>query len=202
MFARFVATALLLLAHPLAAQTDAAPATKPATVRVALETGAGRIVLELEAERAPVTTANFLKYVDQKRLDGVTLYRAARVAPGYGLVQGGVRNDPKRLLPPIRHEPTTETGLADGTISMARAAPGSATADFFISVGALTTMDADPKQSGDNLGFAAFGRVVEGMDVVRRILDAPTSPTEGEGAMKGQLLAPPVPITSARRVPD
>ena len=83
---------------------------------------------------------------------------------------------------------------------MARAAPGTAGGDFFIAVGAMPSMDADPTQPGDNAGFAVFGRVVEGMDVVHRILDAPTSPTAGEGAMKGQMLAAPVRIVSARRV--
>jgi peptidyl-prolyl cis-trans isomerase A (cyclophilin A) len=169
-------------------------------VRVLLQTGEGSITVELEKERAPVTTANFLRYVDEKRLDGIVFYRAMKVAPGYGLVQGGVR-DPRRLLPPIAHEPTSRTGLShvDGAISMARHEPGSATADFFITVGAMPAMDADPGQPGDNLGFAVFGRVVEGMDVVRRILDAPTSPTEGEGVMKGQMLASPVRILTARR---
>lgn len=183
------------------APTAPAQAPQPATVRVSLQTSEGPIVLELEKERAPLTTANFLRYVDEKRLDGIAFYRAMKVAPGYGLIQGGVR-DPRRLLPPIAHEPTSATGLShvDGAISMARHAPGSATADFFITVGAMTTMDADPRQPGDNLGFAAFGRVAEGMDVVRRILDAPTSPTKGEGVMKGQMLAPPVRITAARRI--
>ncbi len=187
---------------PVQAQEPApVAAPQPAVVRVTLETEAGPIVLALEKERAPVTTANFLRYVDEKRLDGVTFYRATPIGQGYGLIQGGVRNDPKRVLPPIAHEPTTKTGLShvDGAISMARAAPGSANADFFITVGDLVSMDADPKQPGDNQGFAVFGRVVEGMDVVRRILAAPTSPTEGEGAMKGQMLAPPIRILSARR---
>jgi len=214
MFRRFASAALLwLCAMPVLAQTAVPPVPapvqaqapaatpKPATVRVALQTSAGPIVLELEKERAPVTTANFLRYVDQKRFDGTSFYRATKVAEGYGLIQGGVRNDPKRVLPPIAHEPTSRTGLShvDGAISMARAAPGSATADFFITVGAMPSMDADPKQPGDNLGFAAFGRVIEGMEVVRRILDAPTSPTEGEGAMKGQMIAAPVQIIAARR---
>jgi peptidyl-prolyl cis-trans isomerase A (cyclophilin A) len=189
---------------PAPGQAEAqAPATapRPATVRVSLQTSEGPIVLELEKERAPVTTANFLRYIDQKRLDGTSFYRATKVAEGYGLIQGGLRNDPKRLLPPITHEPTSVTGLShiDGAISMARAAPGSATADFFITIGAIPSMNANPAQPGDNLGFAAFGHVVEGMDVVRRILDAPTSPIEGEGAMKGQMIAAPVRIIAARR---
>jgi peptidyl-prolyl cis-trans isomerase A (cyclophilin A) len=186
---------------PAAAPVAGATAPKPATVRIALDTSAGPIMIELEKERAPVTTANFLRYVDEKRFDGTSFYRATRVAPGYGLIQGGVRNEPGRLLPPIAHEPTNVTGLShvDGAISMARTTPGSAAADFFITIGSITSMDAKPGQAGDNLGFAVFGRVVEGMDVVRSILDMPTSPTEGEGAMKGQMLAAPVRISAARR---
>jgi peptidyl-prolyl cis-trans isomerase A (cyclophilin A) len=158
-------------------------------------------VLELEKERAPITTANFLKYVDQKRFDGINFYRVVKVQPGFGLVQAGVRNDPKRVLHNIAHEPTTKTGLhhEDGTISMARAAPGTASGDFFIMVGAAPTMDADPSQPGDNQGYAAFGHVVEGMDLVRKLLDAPTSATAGPAAMKGQMLVAPVKILTARR---
>lgn len=207
--------ALLSLGIPAVAQTTpsataapapveaAAPAPKPATVRVTLQTSEGPILLELEKERAPLTTANFLRYVDQKRLDGAVFYRAMKLTPAgdYGLIQGGAQGDPKRVLPAIAHEPTTKTGLShvDGTISMARGAPGSANGDFFITVGALTSLDANPAQPGDNLGFAAFGRVVEGMEVVRRIMSAPTSPTAGEGAMKGQMLVAPVRIVGARR---
>jgi peptidyl-prolyl cis-trans isomerase A (cyclophilin A) len=191
----------LLLAAPIQAQVPAPPTAAHATVRVTLATSEGPIVLALEKERAPVTTANFLRYVDQKRLDGTSFYRAAKVQPGYGLVQGGVKFDPKKVLPPVPHEPTTKTGLThdDGAISMARAAPGTATADFFIAIGAMPSMDAHPEQPGDNQGFAVFGHVVEGMEIVRRILDAPTSPTEGIGAMKGQMLAAPVKVLTARR---
>ncbi len=183
------------------AQTGDAPApAQAATVRVSLETSEGSIVLELDKERAPVTTANFLRYVDQKRLDGAGFYRAMKVAPGVGLIQGGTQNDPRRMLPPIAHEPTTRTGLShtDGAISMARYAPGTAGGDFFIIVGGIPGLDAQPAQSGDNAGFAAFGHVVEGMEVVRRILDAPISPTKGEGVMKGQMIAAPVRIVAAR----
>ncbi len=180
-----------------------APVPRPATVRVVLTTSEGPITLELEKERAPATTANFLRYVDAKRFDGITIYRAMQLAPGVGLIQGGLRNNPKRLFPPVVHEPTTRTHLSntDGVISMAREKPGTATADFFIAIGDLSSLDAKPGQPGDNLGFAAFGHVAEGMDVVRRIELAPTSPTAGEGAMKGQMLAPPIRILTARRVP-
>ncbi|WP_136162135.1 peptidylprolyl isomerase [Sphingomonas flavalba] len=204
---RFAALALILaLAAPAFAQ-DAAPAPTPTpppaeTVAVVLETSAGAITLALEKERAPVTTANFLRYVDQKKLDGTTFYRAVNVVADFGLIQGGTIGEAKRTLPPIAHEPTSTTGLThtDGTISMARAEPGTAAGDFFITVGDMPSMDADPSQPGDNAGYAAFGHVIAGMDVVRGILAAPTSPTEGEGSMIGQMLSPRITILSARRV--
>jgi len=215
-----VTLAYLALAAPAFGQAAAPPATpetapvtapavaptpKPATVRVNLQTAEGPIVLELEKERAPITTANFLRHVDQKRFDGATFYRAMKLTPdgAYGLIQGGTRGDPKRTLKPVAHEPTSKTGLShtDGAVSMARGAPGSAAGDFFISIGALTSLDADRSKTGDNQGFAVFGRVVVGMDVVRKIMGAPTSPTEGEGAMKGQIIAAPIKIVSARRAP-
>ncbi|WP_332771016.1 peptidylprolyl isomerase [Phenylobacterium sp.] len=200
---RAFAAAVLLVAAPALAQTPVAPAPPAATVKVTLTTSEGPIVLELQREKAPITTANFLRYVDQKRYDGVTFYRASKTpnAPEFGLIQGGAQNDPARVLKPIAHEPTTKTGLShtDGAISMGRFNPGSATSDFFIVVGDMTYMDANPALPGDNLGFAVFGKVVEGMDTVRKILAAPTSPTKGEGVMKGEILAKPVKIITARR---
>ncbi|TCP37037.1 peptidylprolyl isomerase [Sphingomonas sp. BK235] len=183
---------------PPPAAAPAAPADLAALTRVRLTTQAGEILVGVDTKAAPVTAANFLRYVDQHKLDGIGFYRAVKVADGYGLAQFGTRNDPKRTLPAIKHEPTTLTRLShrDGTLSMAMAAPGTAAGDFFITVGDLSSMDATP----DNPGFAAFGRVIEGMDVVRRILAAPTSPTLGEGVMKGQMLAPVITITAARRV--
>jgi peptidyl-prolyl cis-trans isomerase A (cyclophilin A) len=200
-----------LLALPAFAQAPApapapspvvAPAPRPATVKVALETGLGTILIEVETERAPITAANFLRYVDQKRLDGTGFYRADPVAANFGLIQGGTRNDPKRTLKPIAHEPTTKTGLSntDGAISMARNTPGTATGDFFIIIGDMSALDAHPDQPGDNQGFAVFGHVVEGMDVVHKILGAPTDPNAGEGVMKGQMLQPKIAILHAHRV--
>jgi peptidyl-prolyl cis-trans isomerase A (cyclophilin A) len=209
MLFRFLLTPLLvtgLCLSPVVAQTGTAPslapAPNPAEVRVALDTSEGTIVLALDPVHAPVTTANFLRYIDGKRLNGVTFYRAMTFGPNEGLIQGGARGDPGRVLPPIAHEPTSQTGLhhVEGTISMARYEPGSATRDFFITASPMPSLDADPSQPGDNSGFAAFGHVVEGMEVVRRILAAPTSPTEGEGVMKGQMLDPKIIITTAHRV--
>ncbi len=180
----------------------AAPAHVPVTVRVALETGAGTIVVAVETERAPITAANFLRYVDQHRLDGTSFYRADPIQANFGLIQGGTRNDPKRVLKPIADEPTSRTGLSntDGAISMARGGPNSATGDFFIIVGDMSSLNAKPAQPGDSNGFAVFGRVVEGMDVVHKILASPTDPNAGEGVMKGQMLAPRIPILKAHRI--
>jgi peptidyl-prolyl cis-trans isomerase A (cyclophilin A) len=172
--------------------------------RVTLVTSTGAVELELAADKAPISAANFLAYVDRKRLDGASFYRAMKLAPDLssGLIQGGLQGDPSKVLAPIAHEPTTKTGLkhVSGTISLARYAPGTATCDFFICVGDQPSLDADPTQSGDNLGFAAFGQVTSGMDVVKRILGSPVSPTKGEGVMKGEMLDPTIPIITARRV--
>jgi peptidyl-prolyl cis-trans isomerase A (cyclophilin A) len=173
----------------------------PATVKVVLKTSLGDIVLAVETERAPITSANFLRYVDQKRLDGSDFYRAMAVGDDgqYGLIQRGLRGNPKRVLKPISHEPTTSTGLShvSGAISMARADPGTATADFFIVIGDLVALDAQP--NGGDPGYAVFGHVVDGMDVVHVIFGQPRSATAGEGIMRGQMLAAPVKILTARR---
>ncbi len=196
--------AVIPFAPPPAAPAAPAKLAAPAAgmVRVRISTGDGTIVVDLDRGHAPLTTANFLKYVDQHRFDGTTFYRADTVDKdsGLGLIQGGPRGDPKRLLPPVAHEPTSKTGLSHGvgTISMARAAPGSARGDFFITTGPLSSLDAHPQAAGDNAGFAAFGSVVEGMDVVTRILREPVGPG-GDGAMRGQLLAKPVRIVTVRR---
>ncbi len=196
--------AMLGLAAPQAAPaapSPVAPAPRPADiVRVVLATAEGPVTLELDRARAPLTTANFLRYLDAKRLDGIFFYRAMKLGAEGGLIQGGVR-DAAKFFPPVAHEPTSLTGIKheDGTVSLARAAPGTARADFFITVGPVPSLDAGTGQPGDDLGFAAFGRVVEGMDTVRRILAAPTSSTAGEGAMRGQMLAAPVRIATARR---
>ena len=195
----FALLAALALAFPALAQ-EATPPPAPETLKVTLTTAQGPIVLQLEKGRAPRTTANFLRYVDQKKLDGATFYRAAKAqnVADYGLVQFGTKNEPKRTLPPVPHEPTSQTGLShkSGTISLARAAPGTGAGDFFILIGDTPSLDAQP---GGDPGFAAFGRVINGMDVVKAVLGAPTDPNQGEGVMKGQYLASPVRIVTARR---
>ncbi len=171
----------------------------PDLVRVRLETAEGPITLELDAKRAPITAKNFVRYVEAARFDDTTFYRAARSKGDEkeGFIQGGIRRSYRRMFPPIAHEPTTKTGLRHeaGTISMAYREPGYAMGDFFITTKAMPSMDAD----GDEPGFAAFGKVVDGMDTVRKILAAPTD-EGGSGAMKGQMITKPVKIVTARRV--
>jgi peptidyl-prolyl cis-trans isomerase A (cyclophilin A) len=206
MLTRIALLAAPLLAVPASAQVAAPPSTAPVPaaaedlVPVAIDTSAGRIVIALDRGHAPITTANFLHYVDTHRLDGESFYRAMHVGDG-GLIQGGITSDARKLYPPIADEPTSKTGLHNsaGAISMARGAPGSATADFFILLSDMPAFDAGGA-GGDPDGFAAFGYVTDGMDVVRKILAAPVSSTKGLGPMKGQMLDPTVKIIKAQRL--
>lgn len=191
---RFAFALSLLLAAPVSAQTTAAPPAPAADlVKVALDTSAGRIVLALDRGHAPITTANFLKYVDAGRFNGESFYRAMKFGGNGGLIQAGITSDARKLYSAIEHEPVSKTGIKHvaGTVSMAAFSPGTAKADFFILTSDAPSFDAN---------FAAFGHVVEGMDVVKTILVAPTSPTKGEGVMKGQMLDPVVKITKASRI--
>lgn len=176
----------------------------PGDVLVSLETSLGPIVIALKVKQAPLTTANFLRYVDDKRYDGASFWRSAKAnSPvDYGLIEGGLQGDPKKLLPPIAHEPTSQTGLrhVDGAVSLARKEPGTGDSDFFICVGEAPYLDANPAGEGDNLGFAAFGQVIKGMEIVRKILNLPTPGKATNPVMEGQMLDPVVPITSARRI--
>jgi peptidyl-prolyl cis-trans isomerase A (cyclophilin A) len=201
--------ALLLtafVAAPVLAQATSpgspveAPAPKEDLVPVAIDTSLGRIVVALDRGRAPVTTSNFLHYVDTHRFDGQNFYRAMHSGAG-GLIQGGITTDARKLYPPIAHEPTSQTGLhhVAGAISMANAGPGTARADFFILLSDMPGLDAGGP-GGDANGFAVFGRVTEGMDVVQKIHEAPVSATKGEGVMRGQMLDPPVRILHAERL--
>ena len=181
-----LAACLSVLALPAVAQ-PAAPAPKD-DLRVALDTDKGR---------APLTTANFLQYVDAGRFDGEGFYRAFKYGGG-GIVQGGVTSDARKLYPPVAHEPTSVTGLTNKawTIAMANSGPGTARSDFFIMTTDIPAFDAN----GADIGFAAFGKVVEGQEVVKAILASPVSPTRGEGSMKGQMLEPAVKIVKAERL--
>ncbi|WP_414899151.1 peptidylprolyl isomerase [Sphingomonas sp. Leaf10] len=195
----------MALAGPALAQTPAPePVAEPPLPRVAIVTTAGTMVVEVETKRAPITAANFLRYVDQKRLDGVNFYRVVKVAPEFGFVQFGPHTDAKRNLPPIKHEPTTQTGLShiDGTLSIARLGVGTARGEFTISVGdQRRALDAAPGVPADGQGYAAFARIVEGRDVLVKILDTAVDPAKASnGAFKGEMPAAPVKVITARRM--
>ena len=209
MIRRFaLAAAALLVTSPVFAQSEPEVQSREyATQLVLIETTMGDITVSIETERAPVTAANFLRYVDEDRFDGTHFYRAMHLdwgEPPNGLLQGGTQMDPDRVLDPIAHEPTSQTGLShtNGALSMARYDPGTATGDFSIMIKDQTGLDADPTSSDPNLqlGFAVFGYVVDGMDVVQAIHALSPDPEKGEGWMKGQLLAEPVEIVDMRRV--
>ena len=187
-----LAAVALALAAPALPQPAAAPAEE--LVKVRLDTDLGPIIIALDRGRAPLTSANFLAYVDAHALDGEGFYRAMPYGAG-GLIQGGITSDARKLRPPVAFESTAKTGLSNtaGTIAMAATAPGKAQSDFFIMTTDIAAFDGDQ-------GFAAFGRVVEGMEVVNKILAAPVSPTAGLGAMKGQMLEPKIAIRKAERV--
>lgn len=210
--------AFLALTGAVKPRSKAAPKAPPAppplpplgdTVRITMITALGTIELELDHKRAPITVENFVRYVEARRFDGINFYRALHLAWGdqpNGLIQAGLRGNPLKILPPIAHEPTSQTGLSHraGAISMARGAPGTADADFSIMLSDLTSLDADPAASNPEAqaGYAVFGHVIAGMEVVRAIWGAPVSPDKGEGPLKGQMLEPPIKVLSVRRVTE
>ncbi|MDB5472140.1 MAG: peptidylprolyl isomerase [Caulobacter sp.] len=202
MIRRTVLTGLAATAAtPALAQTAPAQPAAAEIVRLTMTTAEGPLVLELAADKAPLTVANFLKYVDAGRYNGGEIYRGMAVSsnPLMGLVQGGAK--PGKAIAPVAHEPTSQTGLkhVDGTVSLARYAPGTGTSDFFICVGDAPYLDANPAATGDNAGFAAFGQVTQGMDIVKRILVMPKSQKADNPAMVGQMLETYVKILSVKR---
>jgi peptidyl-prolyl cis-trans isomerase A (cyclophilin A) len=172
---------------------------KAKPVVVVIQTDLGDVEVELDAARAPRTVANFLRYVDGKFYDGGRFHRTVTKANQpdnkikIEVVQAGI--DPAKTkdeFPPIKLERTRDTKLShkDGTISMARDGPDTATSDFFLCIGDQTELDFDGKRNPDGQGFAAFGRVVKGMDVVKKIQAAKA---------EGQTLNPPVKIVKVVR---
>ena len=170
-----------------------------APLRVVMKTDLGEIEMEIDTARAPATAANFLKYADAGLYDGGLFHRTVRPdnqreKPVKIAVIQGAANPSRRkeFFPPIALERTSKTGIPhrDGTVSMARDAVDAATDEFFICVGDQPELDFGGKRNPDGQGFAAFGRVVRGMDVVRRIQESPAD---------GETLRPAIRIISARR---
>ena len=186
--------------------TGAGSAADDASVRIEMATGEGDIVIELYLDKAPVTAGNFLNLVDNGDLDGGSFYRVVnagndRGSPKIDVIQGGLGNDAEGF-DTIAHETTADTGIlhTDGVISMARGAVGTASTEFFICIGDQPGLDHGEARNADGQGFAAFGKVVSGMDVVRRINGLPAAAESYSEYTKGQILNDPVSIDRVQRV--
>lgn len=175
---------------------------RAAALYVRIETEAGAMQVRLDARAAPATVHNFLRYAEAGHYDGGRFHRTVTLTNQPSdririeVIQGGAAPEKAAAgFAPIALERTSVTGLRhlDGTISMARSTPDSATSDFFICLGAQPELDFGGRRNPDGQGFAAFGQVIEGMDVVRRIQQCPA---------EGQRLTPPVSIIRVRIVED
>jgi peptidyl-prolyl cis-trans isomerase A (cyclophilin A) len=172
---------------------------KASPVSIRIETGAGNIIVDLYPDKAPITVANFLRYVDSGAFNGGCFMRTVRPDNEMNpvkiqVIQAVVHPwKENNSFPPIALERTSMTGIrhVDGTISMARSEPNSATSSFFICIGDQPELDFGGKRNPDGQGFAAFGRVTEGIDVVRRIQKSPA---------EGQAIVPPVAIVRILRI--
>ncbi len=174
------------------------------TVRIVIETELGSIEAEIDTVHAAATAANFLKYVDGSFYSGGRFHRTVKPdnQPNNNVkievIQASINADrSKDGFPAVPLERTSVTGLLhkDGTISMARSGPDTATSDFFICIGDQPSLDFGGARNPDGQGFAAFGRVIKGMDVVRKIQAAPTN----QAPANPQTLNPPIRIISIRR---
>ena len=192
---------LVTLTAALSAQTG--------TVRVRVQTELGDIVIAVDQAKAPVTAANFLRYVDAGHYDGGTWHRTVKMdnqpesTIKIEVIQAGVNADrAKEGFPAIALERTNKTSLLhkDGVISMARGAADSATSGWFICINDQPSLDFGGMRNPDGQGFAAFGRVVSGLDVVRKIQAAPSSTTRVTNA-EAQRLTPPIKIVKVARIP-
>jgi len=189
LLALFVAVALLM---PRSASAQSLP-------RVLIRTTLGEIMVEVDSVRAPATSANFLRYVDADAYRAGHVHRTVRLdnqpenIAKIEVIQGGVARPDAARFAPIALERTNTTGLVhrEGTISMARGGPDTATSDFFVCIGDQPTLDFGGARNADGQGFAAFGQVVVGMAVVRAIQARPS---------EGQRLTPTVEIVEVVRV--
>ncbi len=199
----FLLVCLLLIQAGVHAQAFLQTGTKSKskTARVLIQTELGDIEIEVETERGPVTAENFLKYVDAGHYDGGRFHRTVKLNPDnqpsnkikIEVIQAGVNPEKeKQGFPPIKLERTNVSGIKhkDGVISMARFGPDTAVSDFFICLGDQPELDFGGQRNPDGQGFAAFGRVVKGMEVVKKIHQSP---------VEAQKLTPPVKIIRIKR---
>ena len=152
--------------------------TASKNVIIKIETEVGSIIAELYPDKAPISCENFLKYIDKDKFVGANFYRTVRMdnQPNNDIkievIQGGLGFDVEESpFPPIKHETTGKTGILhkDGTLSMARAESGTASSEFFICIGDQPELDFGGKRNPDGQGFATFGKIIEGMDVILKI---------------------------------
>ena len=196
----FVTALFLLMLSACVSASD-----KPLPV-VVLSTELGDIEVEVYVERAPQSSMSFLDFVDAGLYEGATFYRTVmpendKGSPPISVIQGGLA-DESNSMPPVPHETTQDSGVlhTDGVISLARAAPGEANAAaFFICIGDQPGLDYGGKRNPDGLGFAAFGKVVGGMDVVHAIHRREATGPSDSDYTKGQMITEPVVISSAAR---
>jgi len=170
------------------------------TPRVLIKTELGDITVDIYEKDAPITAVNFLRYVDNHLFNGATFYRVVKMdnQPNNDvkieIIQGGLGfGESEQRFPPIEHETTVRTGIRqkDGVISMARNEPGSASSEIFICINDQPELDFGGRRNPDGQGFAAFGKVIEGMEVVRKIQQQPA---------EGQMLNPKIKIYSITRI--
>jgi peptidyl-prolyl cis-trans isomerase A (cyclophilin A) len=193
-----VRTLLWLLVGTLACISTGRVSDAQQLPRVLIQTSLGSMEVEVDTARAPRTGGNFLRYVDQGSYRGGRFHRTVRSdnqpdnRVRIQVIQGGLDSLRVKDFPPILLERTSDTGLShrDGAISMARDGPDTATSDFFICIGDQLELDFGGKRNPDGQGFAAFGRVLRGMDVVRQIQTA---------RARGQRLTPPIEIVDITR---
>lgn len=179
------------------------------TIKVKLETTMGNIHFDLYADKAPITVANFLKYIDAGSFNGGSFYRVVHMQNQeqndvkIEVIQGGISTkENAKQFDPIPLERTRDTGLKhlDGTLSMGRYDPDTATSEFFICINEQPSLDFGGKRNPDGQGFAAFGQVTKGMDIVRAIQKVKTDTPEGElEYTSGQMVIKPVKFISFTR---
>ena len=176
------------------------------TTNIAFKTSKGDIIIELYNQIAPITVDNFLRHLDGGHYDGSSFYRTVthqndNGSPMIEVIQGGL-GDIDKPFPAISHESTNITKLKheDGTISMSRGEVNSATSDFFICIGSQQGLDFGGERNNDGQGFAAFGKVIEGMDIVRDINGMPSNKKTDNEYVKGQMINNPIIIEKAVRL--
>jgi peptidyl-prolyl cis-trans isomerase A (cyclophilin A) len=205
-FLRTISCVLLALTFFITRAHGAQTGTDESSVGVTLETSLGAIDVEVFPKRAPLSACDFLAYVDRGLYEGAAFYRVVRYDndrgdPRIQVIQGGLQDESKER-PPVAHETTQQTGLkhVDGALSLARGSVGTGSAAaFFIVIGDQPALDFGGKRNADSQGFAAFGRVVRGMDTVHRIHRLKADATTNDPYLEGQLLREPVVIAKAYR---